>query len=109
MANVFYNARLEATASYSDIYTCPASSTCIVLTLRATNIDGTNDATVSVRVLDSDGTTATRIAHTITVPADSSLEIAGVSKLVLETGDKVQGLANTTGDIEFFASVLVIT
>ena len=56
MANVFYNARLEATASYSDIYTCPASSTCIVLTLRATNIDGTNDATVSVRVLDSDVT-----------------------------------------------------
>ena len=108
MANVFYNARLEATASYSDIYHC-STGTCIVLTLRATNIDGTNDATVSVRVLDSDGSTATRIAETITVPADSSLELAGVSKLVLETGDKVQGLANTTGDIEFFASVLVIT
>ena len=109
MAETFYNARLAATTSYADIYTCPASATCLVLTCRATNIDGTNDATVSIRVLDSDGSTATRIAETINVPADTSLEIAGTSKIVLETGDKLQGLASAASDIEIFASVLTLT
>ena len=46
----------------------------------------------------------------ITVPADSTLELAGTSKLVLEAGDYIQlqgGAAS--GDLEAFASILEIT
>ncbi len=109
MANTFKNGYVDLTTSNQDIVPAIASSTtAIVLTLRCTNVDGTNDATVDVEVVD--GTSgASYIAKTITVPADSSLELAGVSKLVLETGDKIQGLASATGDIEVFVSYLEIT
>ena len=49
------------------------------------------------------------VAKTLTVPADSSIELAGTSKLVLEATDKIQVLASAASDIEFFASYLEIT
>ena len=45
----------------------------------------------------------------MSVPADTSLELAGQSKLVLETGDKIQGLASAASDVEIFVSYLEIT
>jgi hypothetical protein len=77
--------------------------------LRATNVDGTNDATVDVRIVDSDGSSDSYIAKTISVPADTSLDVLGTSKLVLDAGDKIQVLASAASDIEFFASYLEIT
>ena len=107
MANTFKNNYVNLTTSNQDLV--PAiTGTGIVLTLRATNVDGAADATVDVEVVDGSSGDA-KIASTMTVPADSSIELAGTSKLVLENGDKVQGLASATGDIEIFASYLVIT
>ena len=107
MANTFKNNYVNLTTSNQDLV--PAiTGTGIVLTLRATNVDGAADATVDVGVVDGSSGDA-KIASTMTVPADSSIELAGTSKLVLENGDKVQGLASATGDIEVFASYLVIT
>jgi|TARA_B100000212_G_scaffold15263_1_gene10606 hypothetical protein len=107
MANTFKNNYINLTTSNQDLV--PAiTGTGIVLTLRATNVDGAADATVTVEVVDGSSGDA-KIASTMFVPADSSIELAGTSKLVLENGDKVQGLASATGDIEVFASYLVIT
>ena len=101
MANTFKNNYVNLTTSNQDLV--PAiTGTGIVLTLRATNVDGAADATVDVEVVDGSSGDA-KIASTMTVPADSSIELAGTSKLVLENGDKVQGLASATGDIEVFA------
>ena len=109
MAETFKNAYLDVTDSEADFYTCPGSTTAIVLTLRMTNVDGTNAATVDAKVLDSDGSTNSMIASTINVPADSTLELAGASKIVLEAGDKVRLTASAASDIEAFASILEIT
>jgi hypothetical protein len=110
MANTFKNAYLDVTSSAQDLYTAPASTTSIVLTLRVTNVDGTNSDDVTVEVVDSDTTTKAFIASTMAVPADSSLEIAGTSKIVLEAGDKIQVTgAAASGDLEVFASILEIT
>ena len=109
MANVFKNAYKDATTSLADLIPALDSGhTAIVLTIRATNVDGTNDATVDVRVVDGSSGDA-YIAKTMTVPADSSIELAGTSKLVLMATDKIQVLASATSDIEFFASYLEIT
>mgnify|MGYP001303363557 CR=1 FL=1 len=109
MPNTFKSATLDAGTSMSDLIATVGSNTqVIVLTCRATNVDGSSDATVDVEITDGSSKSAF-IASTMTVPADSSLELAGTSKLVLETGDKLQGLANATGDIEFFVSYLEIT
>jgi|TARA_B100001094_G_scaffold333422_1_gene411959 hypothetical protein len=110
MAETFKNAYQDITSSAATVYTCPSATTAIVLTLRITNIDGANDDTISADVIDSDTTTNARIAYTITVPADSTLELAGTSKIVLEAGDYIQlqgGAAS--GDLEAFASILEIT
>ena len=109
MANVFKNAYHDGTTSLADLIPALDSNhEAIVLSLRATNVDGTNDATVDVRVVDGSSGDA-YVAKTLTVPADSTVELAGTSKLVLMATDKIQVLASATSDIEFFASYLEIT
>ena len=109
MANTFKNNYVNLGTSNSDIVPAIASSTtAIVLSLRATNVDGTNSATIDIEVVDGSSGDAF-IAKTMTVPAGSSLELAGTSKLVLEATDKIQGLASAASDIEVFVSYLEIT
>ena len=111
MANTFKNAYDNAiTNSARTIYTCPGSTTAIVLTLRITNVDGATDDTISAEVLDQGGSSRSYIAYTMTVPADSSIELAGTSKIVLEAGDYIQLTGgNSSGDLEAFLSILEIT
>ena len=110
MAETFKSNHVALTTSNQDIVAAiAASTTAIVLSIRATNVDGTNDATVDVQVVDTGGSPTAYIAKTMSVPADTSLELAGQSKLVLETGDKIQALASNASDIEIFVSYLEIT
>ena len=110
MAEAFKANHVALTTSNQDIVPAVAASTeTIVITLRATNVDGTNDATVDVQVVDTGGSPTAYIAKEMSVPADTSLELAGTSKLVLETGDKIQGLASAASDVEIFVSYLEIT
>ena len=109
MANVFKNAYHDGTTSLAELIPAlDANHEAIVLMLRATNVDGTNDATVDVRVVDGSSGDS-YLAKTMSVPADTSLDVLGTSKLVLEATDKIQVLASATSDIEFFASYLEIT
>ena len=109
MAETFKNAYKDITNSAQTIYTCPGSTTAIVLTLRITNIDGTNDDTITADVIDASSGNA-RIASTLAVPADATVELAGTSKIVLEAGDKIDLTGGAaSGDLEAFASVLEIT
>ena len=109
MAETFKSRNLDAGLTFSDLIpTVAAGSQVIVISCRATNVDGAADATVDVEITDGASKNA-YVAYTMTVPADSSLELAGTSKLVLQEGDKLQGLASATGDIEFFVSYLEIT
>ena len=109
MANVFKNAYADGTTSLADLIPAlDANHEAIVLMLRATNVDGVNDATVDVRVVDGSSGDS-YIAKTMSVPADTSLDVLGTSKLVLEATDKIQVKASAASDIEFFASYLEIT
>jgi len=108
---VFKNEYLDVTNSATAIYTAPTDTgdVAIVLSLRITNVDGTNDDTITAEVKDQGGSDAAEIAHTMTVPADSSLELAGTSKIVLEAGDSIELTGGAaSGDLEAFISVLEI-
>jgi hypothetical protein len=109
MAETFKNAYLDVTSSAQTVYTAPAATTSIVISLRVTNVDGTADDTITADVID--GTSGnSRIANTMSVPADTSLELAGTSKIVLETGDKIDLTGGAaSGDLEAFVSILEIT
>lgn len=108
---VFKNSYLDVTNSAQTIYTAPtdAGDVAIVLSLRVTNVDGSTDDTVTAEVKDQGGSVDAKIAHTITVPQDSSIELAGTSKLVLEAGDYIELTGGAaSGDLEAFISVLQI-
>jgi hypothetical protein len=109
MAETFKNAYLDVTNAAQTVYTAPAATTSIVISLRVTNVDGAADDTITADVID--GTSGnSRIANTMSVPADTSLELAGTSKIVLETGDKIDLTGGAaSGDLEAFVSILEIT
>jgi hypothetical protein len=110
MAETYKNAGLAITNSEQDIYQCPAGTAAIVMTLRVTNIDGTNDDNITAKVTDSSNTNIASVAHTISVPADTSLELAGDSKIILEAQDKVRLTGGaSSGDLMGFISVVEIT
>jgi hypothetical protein len=110
MAEEFKNKTLDVTNVAQSIYTCPAATTAIVITLRITNVDGVADDTITAEVNDSSETLTAEIAHLMTVPAKSSLELAGTSKIVLEAGDDIELTGGAaSGDIEAFLSVLEIS
>ena len=109
MAEAFKNAYLDVTSSAQTIYTNSSGGTAIVLTLRITNVDGSSSDTITADVIDGSSGNA-RIAFTMTVPADSSIELAGTSKIVLENGDKIDLTGGaSSGDLEAFISYLEIT
>lgn len=109
MANTFKNGYLDITSSAQTVYTNSSGGTAIVLTLRITNVDGSAADTITADVIDGTSGSA-KIAHTISVPADSSIELAGTSKIVLENGDKIDLTGGaSSGDLEAFISYLEIT
>ena len=109
MAESYKNGYQQAGTSLADLVPAiGASTTAIVYSIRATNVDGTNDATVDVQV--QDGTSGNAyIAKGVNIPAGSSVELLGETKVNLETTDKIQSLASATGDIDFFVSYVEIT
>ena len=111
MAETFKNNDgVAVTSTEADLYVCPAATTAVVISVRVTNVDGTNDDTVNVKVTTSADVNMSHLAKEMSVPADTSLELAGTSKIVLEATEKlrIQGAA-ASGDLEAFVSVLEIS
>jgi hypothetical protein len=93
------------TTGSADIVTNSAASGKVfkINAIYASNVDGTNNADVTVAFYNADNTTSYKIANTITVPADTTLDL--ISKnIYLEEGDKITALASVNGDIEIVVS-----
>lgn len=109
MAESYKNAYLDITNSAQTIYTNSSGGASIVYTLRITNVDGTNNDTITADVIDGSSGNS-RIAYQMTVPAGSSVELAGNSKINLENGDKIDLTGGSaSGDLEGFLSTVEIT
>lgn len=93
------------TTSSADIVTNSADSGKVfkINAIYVANIDGTNNADVTVAVYDASALTSYRLAYTITVPADATLDV--VSKnIYLEEGDKITALASANSRLEIVVS-----
>jgi hypothetical protein len=112
MAEVFNRASTALTTTgITDVYTAPsgdAADRAVVLGCVAANIDGTNPVDVSLQVTTSGDTKLSSIAHTIPVPANSSLELIA-NKLILKQGEKLRAIASVASGIDFTVSALEIT
>ena len=108
MANTFKSAATGSRTALTTMYTCPGSTTAVVHAIYLSNIDGTNDATVSVAISGSANFDTRRyLLKTVDVPADSTVIIE--KPINLGAGDKLETQASANGDIDVFASILEIT
>ena len=86
------------------VYTCPASTTAIVIHCQVANVDGTNAADLNID--HNDGSTTAALVSTLS--ADSAVNPIG-GKLVLEAADTLRAWAGAASDLELTLSVLEIT
>ena len=92
------------TTTGDTVYTCPASSEAVVHALFISNIDGTNEANVTIEVYDSSVTTLFKVGLNLPVPAQSTLVLD--KPINLEENDYLKITASANGDIEAVASIL---
>ena len=108
MAQTFKSAASGSTTSIQTLFTCPVSTTAVVHAMYLSNVDGTNDATISVMVSGSANFDDRRfLLKTVEVPADSTVVIE--KPINLGAGDKLETQASANDDIDVFASILEIT
>lgn len=93
------------TTTSSDILVNSAASGKVlkVNAILVANVDGTNATDVTIGFYDASATTTYRLAYTITVPADASLDLLGKS-IYLEEGDKIVALASANSRAEIIVS-----
>ena len=108
MAQTFKSAASGSTTSIQTLFTCPASTTAVVHAMYVSNIDGTNDANISISISGSANFDTRRfLLRTVEVPADSTVVIE--KPINLGAGDKLETQASVNDDLDVFASILEIT
>lgn len=89
----------------TNILTCAANKVLKINSIIVANVDGTNNADVSVTFYDSSATASYRLASTVTVPADSTLVVLGKdSPIYLEESDEIRAGASAVSDLEIVIS-----
>ena len=102
MTETFKNAKLALGTDAATVYTCPASTTAIVLLAQVSNIHSTDSANATVTWIDSsDSNAETALLKNGKVNIESAQSVID-GKLPLEAGDSIKALASA-------ASKLVIT
>lgn len=100
--NTFKSYAADITTVPTDIYTCPAETTAIVLLAQATNVDATNDANITFY---SSVNGNTELAKDFTIPVgDSAALLSG--KLVVEANNSIGVFANANSVLKITLSIL---
>ena len=103
--NTFKSYAANITTVATNIYTCPAETTAIVLLAQATNIHATNDANITFY---SSVNGNTELAKDFTIPVgDSAALLSG--KLVIEAGNSIGVYANANSVLKITLSILETT
>jgi hypothetical protein len=119
MANTFkvvsHDVMPASSGTPEDLYTCPGSTTTIILGMVLSNVH-TSQVTVSVKLVsDTSGggrtatNTTTFLLKDAPLPVGSSLEILAGNKVVLETTDKIQIDCSVADKASVTMSIMEIT
>ena len=99
---------LAATTTATAITTAATSKLLKINSVIIANIDGTNDADITLDLFRS--STAYKIVSTVTVPADATLvAISKDSAIYLEEGDALRATASVDGDLQVICSYEIIS
>ena len=107
MANTFKNAMKSNVnnGSYDSLYTAPTGATSIILGLALTN-KTTSAVTVKVQIVDAAPSATIQLLEDVSIPANTTLEVLGGQKYVLEAGDILKVQAGTGTAIDAFLGVM---
>jgi hypothetical protein len=119
MANTFkvvsHDVMPASSGTPEDLYTCPNSTTTIILGMVLANVH-TSQVTTSVKLVSTTsggGRTATNtttfLLKDAPLPVGSSLEILSGNKVVLEAGDKIQIDCSVADKTSVTMSIMEIT
>ena len=119
MANTFrvvsHDVMPASSGTPEDLYTCPSSTTTIILGMVLANVH-TSQVTVSVKLgstTSGGGRTATNtttfLLKDAPLPVGSSLEILSGNKVVLEASDKIQIDCSVADKASVTMSIMEIT
>ena len=93
------------TTSRADIVDVPAENCAKINTLMISNIDGTNAADITVEVSVDNGSNYVKIANTISVPADATLDVVGKDNgFYLDETDLLAVTASANSDLTYLVS-----
>jgi len=107
MANTFKSyTKASVGTSTTDAYTVGAGTTSVVIGLVLSNRTG--DQITADVILNKANVAADDVylIRTIPLPNGSAFEYISGSKLILETGDKIQVISNTASSLDVTVSVL---
>lgn len=107
MANTFKNAIKSNVdnGSYHPLYTAPSSTTSIILGLALAN-KTTSAVTVKVQITDAAPSGSIQLLEDVSIPANTTLEVLGGQKYVLEAEDILKIQAGTATAIDAFLGVM---
>lgn len=111
MANTFKNASLSNVnhAAYATLYTCPTSTTAIILGIAIANKSAAA-VTVKVQMTDSSDSNATRmLLNDVSIPGNTTLEVLAGQKYVLEASDILKIQAGTASSLDAVLGLMQIT
>ena len=108
MANAFKNAGLAATGTgLTDAYTAGSGVTATVIGLTCANVTSTSPVKVSIRVFDSSASAHFYVVKNAEIFEGGALvAVGGDQKLVLETGDIIKVISDTSSSIDTIVSVM---
>ena len=119
MANTFkvvsHDVMPASSGTPEDLYTCPGSTTTIILGMVLANVH-TSQVTTSVKLVSTTSVGGRTATNTTTfllkdapLPVGSSLEILSGNKVVLEAGDKIQIDCSVADKTSVTMSIMEIT
>lgn len=100
--NTFKSVAANITTVPTNIYTCPAETTAIVLLAQATNTNGTDDGNITFY---SSVNGNTELAKDFTIPVGDAAGLLS-GKLVIEEGESIGCYANANSVLKITLSIL---
>ena len=96
------------TDTTTTLITCASDKVYKINSINVANIDGTNDAAVTLGITKSGGSQV-NLASTVTVPANATLVVIDKNNgFYLEEGDVINGGASASGDLTATISYEII-
>ena len=109
MANTFKSVTSGSIGTtLTDVYTCPAATTTIILGASMANIDN-NPIGGSIKLAKSGSLDDVFIVKQAPVPVGSTVEVMSGNKVVLQNADVLQFQSDTASSLDATISLLEIT